>query len=275
VLILTNSYSNPAAYWEARLGKHFDLTGVGYGVLGPHYNARMYQARLTALETAFSVTGRTMAQARLLEVGCGIGFYTEYALQQGVADYTGLDITSKSVLTLQERYPHFRFYQCDVSNACIQLDGEFDVVLAADVLFHIIDDDAFQAALRNIASWLKPNGLFVVSDVFPPQSLQTSLHVRNRSLEDYAACLHSSSVRPSHIEPIFALLQPPPLLPGSAGLWRIYSRLWRYSFRLARWSLIDRLLPGYLGWLDKRFFLPRYGLTAPNSKWMLAVKDAA
>jgi SAM-dependent methyltransferase len=275
MLIPMNTYSNPGAYWETRLGKHFDLSGVGYGTLGPHYNAQMYQARIIGLETAFSFIGRTMAHARLLEVGCGIGFYTEYALQHGVTDYTGLDITATSVVTLQERYPHFRFYQCDVSNACMPWDGEFDVVLAADVLFHIVDDDAFQAALHNIVSWLKPNGLFIVSDVFPPQSLQTAVHVRNRSLEDYSVRLHGSSIRVLHIEPIFAILQPPPPLPGTAALWRIYSRLWRYSFWLARWSLVDRLLPGLLRWLDRRFFLPRFGLTAPNSKWMLAVKDAA
>lgn len=268
-----SEYSNPSAYWETRLSRHFDLTGVGYGALGPHYNARMYQARLQALERALTASGRTLANAHFLEVGCGIGFYTEYARRHGIADYVGLDITSQSISRLREVYPQFRFYQADISCTSIELDEEFDIVLAADVLFHIVDDDAFRRALHNIASRLKPNGLFIVSDVFPPQTLQTSVHVRSRALEDYVACLRPDGVQPLHIEPIFAILQPPPLIPGFPGGWRIYSRLWRYWFRLARWSLIDRLLPDFLSWLDRRFFLPRYGIKAPNTKWLLAMKS--
>ncbi len=270
-----NNYLDPAAYWESRLNRHFDLTGVGYGALGPYYNARMYQARLQALERALAASNRTLTNTRFLEVGCGIGFYTEYARQHGIADYVGLDITSKSISNLREAYPQFRFCQADISCTEIYLDGEFDIVLAADVLFHIVDDDAFRQALHNIASRIKPNGLFIVSDVFPPKTLQTSVHVRSRALEDYAASLSSDGVHPLHLEPIFAILQPPPFIPGFPRGWRLYSRAWRYFFRLARWSLVDRLIPGFLSWLDKKFFLPKYGLTAPNSKWMLAVRDAA
>ena len=63
------TYSNPSAYWEARLSKHFDLTGVGHAGLGPHYNAQMYGARLRALERALTTVSRTLTGACVLEVG--------------------------------------------------------------------------------------------------------------------------------------------------------------------------------------------------------------
>jgi SAM-dependent methyltransferase len=270
-----NTYSDPAAYWESRLSRHFDLTGVGYAVLGPHYNARMYQARLQALDRALVATSRTLTNARFLEIGCGIGFYTDYASRHGITDYVGLDITSKAISVLQERYPQFHFYQSDIADPEIELDAEFDIVLAADVLFHIIDDDAFRVALHNITSRLKSNGLLIVSDTFPRRTLQSSPHVRNRSLDDYLTAFHFGRVRLLHMEPIFAILQPLPVMPEVARSWRLYSQVWRYVLHFARWVPVDRVLPNLLGWLDRRFFLPRYGLTAPNSKWMLAVKDAA
>lgn len=235
----------------------------------------MYQARLQALERALVATSRTLANAQFLEIGCGIGFYTDYASRHGIENYLGLDITPKAISVLQERYPQFHFYQSDISNLEIKLDGEFDIALAADVLFHIIDDDAFRAALHNITSRLKSNGLLIVSDTFPLQTQLSSPHVRNRSLDDYLASFGIDGIRLVHVEPIFAILQPPPFIPDAAVAWRLYARVWRYALRFARLTPVDRLLPDLLGWLDRRFFLPRYGLTAPNSKWMLAVKDAA
>jgi SAM-dependent methyltransferase len=183
-----------------------------------------------------------------------------------------MDITSESVSRLQDIYPQYHFYQGDISQEKTGPDGEFDIVFAADVLFHIIDDGAFHIALHNLASLLTPNGLLILSDVFPAQTLRTSIHVCHRSLNDYLNCLQSDGLRLLHIEPIFAILQPPPIVPGAARVWRLYSRSWNYALHFARWSLFDGLLADVLGWLDDRLFLPKYGAIAPNSKWLLAEK---
>lgn len=268
-----NAYSNPAAYWESRLSAHFDLTGTGYAALGPHYNRRMYQARLRALEKALVATGRMLTGSRVLEVGCGSGFYTEYCARQGVADYIGVDLTSISVARLQPRYPQFRFVQADIAQPQFDLGAGFDVALAADVLFHIIDDEAFGAAIKNIVSRLKRGGLFIASDIFPDTTTQTAPHCRSRSHADYRAHFSRWGMRVLHVEPIFAILQPPPIVPNAAWPWRAYARLWHYGWRLACRMPLDRLLPSLLDWLDRHVFLHRWGSRAPNNKWLLAIKD--
>lgn len=202
------------SYWEERLRRQFDLTGAGCIVLGPRYNACLYRARIEALERALKTTGYTLQGADVLEVGCGTGFYTEYCLRHQVSTYVGVDITSVSVETLRERYPNLRFIQADISaNEIPEIDTEFDVVLAADVLFHIVDDAAFEKAIRNLCRVLRPGGLLVVSDVFPASTVQVAPHVRLRSLDGYNRDLVENRARILHIEPIFALLQPPPYLP--------------------------------------------------------------
>ncbi len=261
------------AYWEERLSQHFDLIGAGYAALGPRYNARLYTARLEALEKGLTLIGQTLKDARVLEVGCGTGFYTGYCERQGVNEYVGLDITLVSINTLQERYPRFRFIQSDITADKIpDLGSEFDIVLAADVLFHIPQDDAFEKAVRNIISQLKVGGLLIVSDVFPANSIQLANYLRIRSLNDYCRLLEKYQTRLSHIEPIFAILQPPPLLPNVNLLWKGYAWIWRYAWRLARWGVMDSLLPSILAWFDKRLFLPKWGETAPNNKWLFAIK---
>ena len=96
-------YANPARYWEERLHKQFDLVGVGYNGLGPHYNAIMYEERLVALDHALATLGQSLRGKRVLEVGCGSGFYTAHCQRVGVSDYIGVDLTSVSVRTLQRR----------------------------------------------------------------------------------------------------------------------------------------------------------------------------
>lgn len=178
-------------YWEERLRRRFDLTGAGCIALGPRYNTCLYRARIEALEKALKTTGRTLQGTDVLEMGCGTGFYTEYCLKRQVSTYVGVDITAISVETLRKRYPNWRFVQADISADEIpEIDKRFDVVLAADVLFHIVDDAAFEKAIRNMCLVLRPGGLLIISDVFPASTVQIAPHVRLRSLEMYNRTLY-------------------------------------------------------------------------------------
>lgn len=259
-------------YWEERLRHHFDLIGASYARLGPRYNVYLYRGRVKALEKALKTAGHTLQGASVLDAGCGTGFYTDYCLKHGVSTYMGVDITSISIKTLRERYPSLRFIQADISSDEIaEMGMRFDIVLAADVLFHIVDDIAFEKAIRNLCSALRPGGLLVVSDVFPASTVQAAPHVRLRSLDVYNRNLMENCTRILHVEPIFALLQPPPYLPDASWFWRGYALFWRFGWRLARWYVMDHLLPPLLAWLDSKF-LPVWDNQAPNNKWLLALK---
>lgn len=264
------------SFWEKRLRQHFDLTGAGHAGLGPRYNAQLYKARLQALERGLINNGRTLKGARVLEVGCGTGFYTEYCLRQEVRTYVGVDITSISVETLGKQYPNFRFIQADITEEIAEtVGGDYDVVLAADVLFHIVNDNAFERAIQNLCFALSSDGLLIIADVFPACTTQVAPHVRLRSLDEFTCLLNENHTRIVHIEPIFAILQPPPFIPCTSWSWKGYASLWRavQRLQLTRLRVVDRLLPPTLGWLDKWLFCPLLGHQAPNNKWLLAIKS--
>lgn len=268
-----SSYSDAELYWEKRLSDRFDLTGAGYSSIGPDYNAHLYRARLRALERALSHIDRSINGARILEIGCGTGFYTEYCARKGVEEYIGLDITSVSVDNLRGEYPQFTFIQGDATKRVAELQTKFDVVLAADVLFHIVENESFLAAMRNIAGWLQSGGLLILSDILPPRPLHPAPHCFHRSLGIYERVLAENGLNIAWIEPIFAILHPPALVHEASLAWRAYALAWKYGWRLAKLNALDHFLPRILGWLDERYFLSRYGLMAPNSKWLIAVKD--
>ncbi|WP_322511219.1 class I SAM-dependent methyltransferase, partial [Chloroflexus sp.] len=149
----------PTSYWEARLRRNFDLTGVGHTSLGPNYNAHLYQRRLETLSAGLARIKLSLNGAQVFEVGCGTGFYTNYFAQHNVSNYLGLDITSISVKTLKRRYPSFHFVCADITEfAPTNANSHFDIVFAADVLFHITEDEQFEEALYTIASCLKVGG---------------------------------------------------------------------------------------------------------------------
>jgi SAM-dependent methyltransferase len=193
--------------------------------------------------------------------------------QQKVASYTGVDITAISIQNLTLRYPEFRFTQADVSDGLFALRDHFDIVLAADVLFHIVDDDRFQKAITNLSQCLRPGGYIILSDVLPACTVQTTSHCRWRSLAEYRSILIEHRLAIQHVEPIFAMLQPPVQVPGNSLLWEIYALIWSYGLlRVAQQSWFDCFVPRLLGCLDERFFLARSGVSTPNSKWLVAVK---
>lgn len=211
ISLYDGNYS-PDIYWQWRLSKYFNLMGAGCVSLGPYYNAQLYEARLRALERGLYSIGRSLCGSTVLEAGCGTGFYTEYCFQQGVKTYTGIDIAQISVYTLQRRYPCFKFIQADISVDIPSDLGDFDIVLAADIMFHIILDDAFNRAIQNLLSHLKSGGLLIVSDLFPQTKIQPAPHVCFHSIDEYIRLFSQNCVYIIHQEPIFFLLYPLPLI---------------------------------------------------------------
>ncbi len=267
-------YENPQAYWEKRLANHFDLEGAGFGSLGPNYNAIMYEARRRTLLQTIRVCGTQLKGQHVLEVGCGSGFYTELCQHEGVASYTGIDITEISVQNLSSSYPEFHFVRADISDDAVPINDQFDIVLVADVLFHIVDANRFRNAIEHISHLIKPKGYLILSDLLTIATVQTASHVRFRSLEEYKSILADNDITLKHVEPIFAVLQPPIRVHGTSLLWNLYALIWLYGgMRMAHWRWFDRLIPRILNKLDQSFFLPRANVRTPNNKWLVGVKD--
>lgn len=262
----------PSHYWEHRLQKNFDLTGVGHGGLGPHYNAYLYQRRLETLSAGLARIKQPLAGMRILEVGCGTGFYTNFFTQHNVSKYYGIDISKTSAKKLKQRHPLFHFICADITESTpIYAENLFDIVFAADVLFHIVADERWERALDTMASHLTSGGWLIISDIFPTQTVQTAAHVRLRSLDDYHQILQKHYFSTFHIEPIFTILQPPPTTSHLIW-WNAYALIWRFEQRLIKNTFLDRTLPYLLGWLDRNLFSPYYGTKVPNSKWLFARK---
>ena len=95
----------------------------------------------------------------VLEVGCGIGTAAQSFMEAG-ADYTGIDVSPKSIALAQVRAKVFgltgELLTGDIQTLTFP-DKQFDLVYSFGVLHHIAD---LGSALKNIHAMLKPGGEF-------------------------------------------------------------------------------------------------------------------
>lgn len=265
----------PGEYWEQRLSQDFDLSGVGHKGLSLNYNIQLYNRRLEVLKSILSQAKIDISQSRVLEIGCGNGFYTQFFTQHQVREYVGIDITSISIDNLQQQFPDHRFVCADISELDVShMEGKFDIVFAADVRFHIVDDEKFKAAIRNVACVLRSGGLLIISDILPQETTQTALHVRLRSKSEYSRLFQENSLTTRYIEPIFVISHPSPTY-GQHLLWNVITVFWKLLLRVnfKRLSIADSIICRSLLWLDRKFLCPKYGQKTPNSKYTFAYKQ--
>jgi SAM-dependent methyltransferase len=202
-------------YWERRLREHFDLQGVGFQRLGGRYNRWMYRVRGEVFDRVVGryvgTTGRT-EPLRVLDVGSGTGFYVDRWRRLGAA-VTGLDLTDVAVQRLAAAFPESRFLRADIGEPLQgeleALTGTMDVVSAFDVLFHLVDDTAYEQALSNVRRLLRPGGLFLWSDNFVHGPTVRQPHQVSRSLDDITRALAEADLVVLERAPMFVLMNQP------------------------------------------------------------------
>lgn len=204
----------PQEFWEQRLSEQFDLRGTGETGLSLAYNKACYQLRADVLTSALQRAGMAPNNRRVLDIGCGTGFWTEYYVSRG-AHYTGVDIAQVSVDRLAQRYTEQRFVRADVSEGVP--GGPYDVINVFDVLYHITDDAKWQAALQHLAAALAPGGVLLVTDVFS-QRPQLADHNVMRPLSRYLAVLEAAGLVREQFVPTHVLLN------RHLGPWRFLNR---------------------------------------------------
>jgi SAM-dependent methyltransferase len=165
-------YSTPNGYhardyWQARHTHYgFDLRGVGDRTKTEEENLRILRVGGDLILDLCRKHDVHLPTARVLDAGCGTGFYAGVLRSAGMTDYTGIDIVPTLFDGLRERFPTFRFRVTDLGERLIE--GEFDLILLLDVVQHITDEHRFSFALRNLKLALAPDGILIISAPLGP-----------------------------------------------------------------------------------------------------------
>ena len=154
---------NPEAYWEGRHKSYGgdDLRSTGNKLFSSAANMQQITEKIALLVWLIRSVGLPR-NARLLDAGCGQGFTTRYLASAGF-DCFGVDVSPTAIETARRAGAgHYAL----AALHDMQLGRRFDVVLCADVLYHVVDDDLWERSIGDLADHLDDGGVLVVVESF-------------------------------------------------------------------------------------------------------------
>lgn len=103
----------------------------------------------------------TLEKGTVLDLGCGIGQYTDYWFTNGF-DVISTDISVVALEELKKRTPNAKTLQLDMGENLPFGDATFEIVFA-NLSIHYFDRVTTQKLASEINRILKPNGFFIGS----------------------------------------------------------------------------------------------------------------
>jgi ubiquinone/menaquinone biosynthesis C-methylase UbiE len=105
---------------------------------------------------------------RILDIGCGTGYWLLAFLQWGVLpeNVIGIDLSPERIEQARERCPHGVHLECGNAAALDFPDASFDLVLQATVFTSILDPEISQRIAAEMLRVLKSGGFVVWYDFF-------------------------------------------------------------------------------------------------------------
>jgi SAM-dependent methyltransferase len=127
----------------------------------------------------------------VLDIGFGTGFLASLLVPQGIP-YIGYDLSEIAIEDAATMTPGAIYLQRDIVREPAQ---QSRIILASEVLFHIVDDALWLNALGNIAAGLPENGIFVFTETFVEHIEPGPPHFRPRTKAMYESALAQHGMR--------------------------------------------------------------------------------
>ena len=118
------------------------------------------------LET-FRYSPVELAGARVLDIGCGSGYFVNRLAEFGARDATGVDLMPARIEAARTRYPGLRFVCANAAQMPFD-DTEFDVVTQFTCFSSVLHPDLRSAIAAEMWRVLRPGGIIVSFDMRPP-----------------------------------------------------------------------------------------------------------
>ncbi len=106
----------------------------------------------------------------LLDAGTGTGhwidFYRELFSPEKVVGVEISEVCAERLVRKYEGCPNVHIISGDISDPTFHLGQRFDLISAVGVFFHIVEDERWKRALRNLADHLNDDGIIIASGQF-------------------------------------------------------------------------------------------------------------
>ena len=140
------------SFYERYWGQQSAFKGDGVAELPPEWNEENLERILKFCSDKI--------QGRVLDVGCGDGFFTAKILQRfNLKNVYGLDISSKAVDLARLKHPEIKFQQ-GALNHIPEETNSIDSVTMIEVIEHLVD---IEGTLKELFRVMKPGGILLIA----------------------------------------------------------------------------------------------------------------
>ncbi|GAA4110067.1 hypothetical protein GCM10022415_03550 [Knoellia locipacati] len=150
------SAAQSRAYWDKRHASASALASGGNIGFDEPTNAMLYAVRAARLVTALGPGTDPGAARRVLDAGCGKGYYTRVLSAYGHR-VDGIDTSPHAIAECRSLAGPRQSYHVsaltDWSPAYL-----YDAIVSIDVLYHLMDDVEWEASVRHLASLVRLGG---------------------------------------------------------------------------------------------------------------------
>jgi SAM-dependent methyltransferase len=180
-------------YWDRRHTARDDLSSGGNVSLGRGENAMLYAVRIVRLLEVLGSRADEVAPLRVLDAGCGKGHFSRAIASFG-HHVDGIDTSRFAVAECRRRASSAESYQMcalrDWRPPCL-----YDVVVSIDVLYHLMDDEEWEASVRHLASLVRLGGRIGLVDHGADEDRVWSTYQKTRSAGRYRTLLEERGFR--------------------------------------------------------------------------------
>ena len=143
-----------------------------------------YQLVSAVLKKVFGSIKRESAAVRVLDVGCGLGYFTSHVKEMFPdAHVSGCDISITATEKAAARAPQCRFFPLDLKLGSSIPEHAYDILVALDVLYYFTEAEILDVR-RNLYRMLAAEGFLLVG-YHLPREMSFGRYIR--SLEDARA----------------------------------------------------------------------------------------
>lgn len=133
-----------------------------------------------------------------LDIGSGAGHWIDFYLNElGAGSCDGIEISNVCAENLHNKYiddDRVEIMHLDISKSAPGIDKKYDVINAIGVMFHIVNDKAWEQAIQNLTDMLNPGGMLIVGGQFDWATRNVQFH-NTDSFEDKSALNSYNSIK--------------------------------------------------------------------------------
>lgn len=175
-----------AKFWDDRHAVESELRSGGDISLAEQDNLIFYYVRLGKLLQLLASASPLLPRFSILDAGCGKGWFSRALAAVGL-HVLGIDNSPAAIQYARQSGGGPKYEVSPL--ATYKPLHHMDAVICVDVLFHIVDDDEWEASVRNIANIVRPGGTLVYADTTQTVRRMSGSYIAYRPKADYKSLL--------------------------------------------------------------------------------------